>query len=300
MNVCVIDIGSNTVKANVFSISSNGRREALDCKGCKVKLVASIAESDGKRILTDEGKRKLNDALEVLLDFSKSYLCQHVFAFATASLRNVDNASDVLCDVKTSFDLDVEILSGEEEALCSLRGLLSNDLAIGVREGIMVDMGGGSTEVVFFSNGTDPQLVSLPFGCVSLCEGFVKGNVPTDSERSAIEAYVKAELSRCGYAHNRHCPMFLIGGSGRAVCKVVNGSSENNSLRIDGSDFLVVLDKFKEKGYFENADSIIPGRAKTVCPAAIAFRMITEFVSPSSLAVCDSGVREGYLEKILP
>lgn len=300
MNVSVIDIGSNTVKATIFSLLENKKRTVIDYKGYKSKLVACVEEIDGMRVMSSEGISRLNSSLKGLMDFSAMHSCERIYAFATASLRGIENTEEVLSSVKETVGLDIEILTGEEEAMCSLRGLLSDEITLGIKSGVMIDMGGGSTEVVYFSDGNEPLLKSLPFGCVSLYEKFVSGEIPTAEEIKAIEKYVAKELLGCQYAKNTECSMFIIGGSGRAVVKIVNGKKGNMRLKADGSDFTAVLGRFSDKDFLASVEELIPGRSQTVCPAAVAYRTIASFVSPTSIFVSESGVREGYLEKILP
>lgn len=300
MNVCVIDIGSNTIKASIFKIQKNCTNKVLGYKGIKAKLVSFVEEKDGERILSSVGTEILHTSLAELLRFSEEFSCYTIYAFATASLRGICNADSVISQVKDSFGLTIEILSGEEEALCSLRGVLS-DYDIGeVKEGIMVDMGGGSTEVVYFANGIDPIIVSLPFGCLSLYNNFVKGSIPTYAEKKSIETYVAKQLQKCKFAENSHVPMYLVGGSGRAVSKLINGNKGKKTLRADGGDFVKVTEMLSDTEFFKKAEEIIPGRTTTVSPASVAYYAIVKYVKPTKVTVTDSGVREGYLEKILP
>ena len=298
MKICVIDIGSNTVKASVFKLLNNGRRNVEGYKGFKAKLVALIDEKDNGRFLSNEGKDVLYNSFGELIAYSEELNCDRVYAFATASLRNVSNSNEVLEEIERRFGVKVEILSGEEEALCSLRGLLSDECAEGVNEGVMIDMGGGSTEVVYFSNGIEPIIRSLNFGCLSLYKRFVKGEFPTSIERENVEKYVKKELVACDYVKSLDVPVFLIGGSARAVLKLA--SSKGRTLRANGSDFESVLTYFDDKDAADRAENIIPGRVTTVCPAAIAYNTLIKFICAKSVTVSESGVREGYLEKILP
>lgn len=300
VNVCVIDIGSNTVKASIFEIDSDGKKKSVDFCGHKIKLVSMIEEVNGNPVLSDHGIDALCDSVQQLLTFADNNKCSTVHAFATAIMRKVSNAAKITAMLEESFSLSVDVLSGEEEALCSLRGLLSEEGMEGVREGIMVDMGGGSTEIVHFMNGSSPAVISLNFGCVSLQQEFLHGNVPTDEEIALIESYVLNELQKCQYVKSLQIPLYLIGGSARAISKIINGDSGKLSLRHDGSDFTTVLNKFRLKNFLQEAENIIPGRIQTVCPAAIAYRTIARFAEASSITVSESGVREGYLEKILP
>lgn len=299
MKACVIDIGSNTIKATVFKINKNRSKEIAGHLGFKAKIITKIVKDNGKRILCDEGKAILFDCVEKLCAFAEENGCDNVFAFATASLRGVDNAGGIIEEIREKFNIDVEILSGEEEATCSLRGLLSDPEFQEIKEGIMIDMGGGSTEVVMFSNGVAPQIISLPFGCLSLFDSLVNGDVPTKEECLKIEGLVDKNLSSCAFLRNTRLPLYIIGGSGRAILKVARPNSDKNRVLKRG-DFSAVLKASSEEGFVESAERLVPGRSLTICPAAIALRRITDFVGTPSITVCFGGVREGYLEKILP
>lgn len=299
MKACVIDIGSNTIKATVFKVNKNKSKTVAGHLGFKAKIITKITEENGRRVLSDGGKATLFDCVEKLIAFAEESKCEHIFAFATASLRGVCNANEIIDEIGKKFNIDIEILSGEEEAICSLRGLLSDPELQETKEGIMIDMGGGSTEIVMFSNGIEPKIISLPFGCLSLFDTFVSGDVPTKEEGLKIEEFVKHTLSSCTFIYNARLPLYIIGGSGRAILKVARPNNDKNRILKQG-DFATVLRNASRPDFLEKAEKLVPGRSLTLCPAAIALWRITDFIGTSTITVCFGGVREGYLEKILP
>ncbi len=299
MKACVIDIGSNTIKATVFKVSKNRSKEVVGHLGFKAKIITKIVEENGKRLLCNEGKETLFDCVGKLCAFAEENLCDSIYAFATASLRGVDNAKEIIDGARKNFNIDIEILSGEEEAMCSLRGLLSDPELQDAKEGIMIDMGGGSTEAVMFSNGTDPQIISLPFGCLSLFDSLVENDLPTKEERVKIEELVDKSLTSCSFLYNTQLPLYIIGGSGRAILKVARSGNDKNRV-LKREDFATVLQSANDADFLEKAERLVPGRSLTICPAAIALWRITDFIGTPSITVCFGGVREGYLEKILP
>lgn len=299
MKVSVIDIGSNTIKATIFKIQKNCAKSIVDFKAHKAMLISFVFEREGLRYLSDEGEERFYTAFADLIAFSEEQKCEKIFAFATASLRGIANSAMIIANLRERYGVNVEILTGDEEALCSLRGLLSSPDLESTTEGIMIDMGGGSTEVVYFKNGEPPSLVSLSFGCLSLYKDFVKGDLPDNNEEKEIEAFVLRELEKCSFAKKARTALYLIGGSARAVRKLVNAKNRN-ILRVDGSDFDYVRKSMTDRAFYEKAEKIITGRTTTISPACIAYKTIVEYISPSYIAVSDSGVREGYLEKILP
>ncbi len=285
MNVCVIDIGSNTVKASVYKVTKSTNKTELAFKGNKEKLITYI---DSERKMSDEGINKLRNAIKTLLDFSKEYNCERVFAFATASLRNVTNAEEIINIIYSEFEIEIEILSEEEEALCSLKGLLSDPETSGVNNGIMIDMGGGSTEIVLFENGKEPIIKSLKFGCLSLSEN--------------IKETVNSELLKCLFAKDANCPVYLIGGTARVVVKLINliKKQDTKILKSDLSDFDRIIDNIHNEEFIDFVRKVSPQRVTTVFSGALAYREIINFIKPTKIYVSDSGVRDGYLERILP
>ena len=291
MNICIIDIGSNTVKASIYSVIGKTHRREIAYKGNKEKLITYVDEN---KFMSEEGIRRLNSSLEGLLSFSEEHGCQKVFAFATASLRGVQNSEYIVESIFEKYSLHIDILSAEDEALCSLRGLLTDPEASQVKNGIMIDMGGGSTEIVLFENGKMPQINSLNFGCLSLNELSVS--------REELSKIIKKELLKCSYVKNSSCPLFLIGGTARAVLKIINVEKNtlSNNLRTDGIDFSYIADNMHNEKFIDFVKKVVPSRANTVFSGALAYSEIIKFIKPTAVIVSDSGVRDGYLERILP
>ena len=149
MKCSCIDIGSNTVKISVFE--RRGKHwNNIGFLGEQTGLISYVTVVEDKRVLSEEGKTALLDVLGRLVQYSLNMNAEHIFTFATASLRGVSNADEIKKSVYDNFGLTLEILSGDEEAICSLKGLLLDEKCEGIKSGIMIDMGGGSTEIVYF------------------------------------------------------------------------------------------------------------------------------------------------------
>ena len=294
MNVCIIDIGSNTIKASVYKVLGKLRKEEIAYQGSKEKLITYIEEN----VMNDFGISRLCNSVEMLLKFSEEHKCEKTFAFATASLRNVKNAKEITDIVEKRFGLTIDILSEEDEALCSLKGLLGDFSISGVDRGIMIDMGGGSTELVVFENGKPPRISSMGFGCLSL----INSEFGEPYYEDKVRKIVRQELEKCMFAKEIRYPVFLIGGTARAVIKILNALNIQNKtiLRADGKDFEHIIHEYSKEYFQDLLQRAVPSRKTTVLSGAIAYSEIIKFIKPSSILVSDSGVRDGYLEKILP
>lgn len=298
MKCSCLDIGSNTIKVSVFE--KKGKHwTTVAYLGEQTGLIGYMEITEGKRYLSEEGVHALLSALERLIDFSKNNNAEHLFAFATASLRDVENVEDIKTKVERKFGVCIDVLSGEEEALCSLRGLLSDEVCEGIKEGIMIDMGGGSCEVVHFVNGANPTIVSLSFGCLSLTNEYIT-YPPCKDQTEKARGFVRSLLDECSFVRNLNCPVFLIGGTARAVEKLAFNIKSRNKKVLLLSDFENIFTKMcTDENVRNTAKKVIPKRVHTVTAGSSAYFELLKYISPSEIYVSESGVREGYLERIL-
>ena len=151
----IIDIGSNTIRLVLYKIENNQIKSLLNKKS-----PAGLAGYINKdRCLKKSGIRKAVAVLSEFREILDHMTIQEVFPFATASLRNINNAPEVLEAIRENCGFEVRILSGEEEAIFDYYGALQ---AMEIDKGLLTDIGGGSTELVFYQDHTIQRATSLP------------------------------------------------------------------------------------------------------------------------------------------
>ena len=177
----VIDIGSNTIRLVVYRVDSDGITPILNNK-----YTAGLAAYIGKDgALSDEGTDRLVDVMAKFRDATDLLPDCEVFPFATASLRNITNREVVIERVRRETGFDIRVLSGYEEAMLDYHGAVRS---MPGEEGLLVDVGGGSTELVFFKAGRAAAARSVPLGSLSLFNKCVSGIIPTAGELAALKA----------------------------------------------------------------------------------------------------------------
>ncbi|MBS6750847.1 MAG: exopolyphosphatase, partial [Firmicutes bacterium] len=139
---CVIDIGSNTIRLVIYTLENGQLNQALSSKA-----TAGLAGFVEDGAMSEEGIERLlgvlhrfHGVLSLLPD------CQ-VYPFATASLRGLKNTADIVARVERETGFKVDVITGREEAILDYRGAVGR---MQERSGVLVDIGGGSTELVFF------------------------------------------------------------------------------------------------------------------------------------------------------
>ncbi|MFQ8846422.1 MAG: hypothetical protein ACLR84_03135 [Clostridia bacterium] len=159
MTYGVIDVGSNTIRLVIYEVKEN-RIESLFSNKNTAGLIGYV--NDGE--LSRKGIRKACDVLNSLQKVAAHAQVEKLYVFATASLRNIANTKEAVEEIEKETGLDIDVISGHDEAELDFEGAAH---AQKLKDGIMVDIGGGSTEVVAFADGKITDAVSLEFGSLS-------------------------------------------------------------------------------------------------------------------------------------
>ncbi|MGZ6468731.1 MAG: Ppx/GppA phosphatase family protein, partial [Bdellovibrionota bacterium] len=167
----------------------------------------------------------------------KKYPSIDVRAVATSGSRDARNSPAFFAEVKEKFGIPVRVISGEEEALLSFRGALPDDVK-DPHSIAVLDIGGGSTEVVGLKPGSEKELFRYSFdmGCVRLTERYLKNDPPLTSEIQELVKFVKADLAGKQDILDAVKGRILVGVAGTAtyLASASLGLKKFDPERIDG------------------------------------------------------------------
>lgn len=215
--VGVIDVGSNSIKSLVAVRSAEGGLLVVDEHTLETRISAGISKTDPA--LTGNAMSQGAGAISVLAKRVQGYGPEAVVAVATSAVRDARNGKEFLEMVKAQTGLELRILSGEDEARLIGLGVMQDPAVRALGEFYMLDLGGGSLELLEFGEGGKVlQKVSLQLGAVRLTERFVVNkNEPIEGEvLEAVTAHVQTEIERAGFKLRKPVP-FLVGCGGAVV-----------------------------------------------------------------------------------
>ncbi|MBQ9915159.1 MAG: phosphatase, partial [Clostridia bacterium] len=184
MKYAVIDLGTNTIRLCIYQNTGQERKLLLN-----QRVLALLGSKTENGALTDEGVRAAADALTLLKAVAKEHGIENVYVFATAALRNISNTEAVAKILTEETGLTIDILSGEEEAELTFLGATET---CHVEDGLIADIGGGSTELILVKDGKVVRSESFDIGSLT---GFVRfvHNRPAEREHiDALRAYVRS------------------------------------------------------------------------------------------------------------
>lgn len=292
----IIDIGSNTVRMAIYKVE-HGKLEMLMKKKYPVGLAAYIK---GNR-MQQEGIDKTCEVLTEFKVFLETFHITNVAAFTTAALRNVDNSEEAVREIVDRTGIDIQVISGDEEATFDFIGATH---AAQIDEGILIDIGGASTEIVVYKDGKMLQMASLPIGSLAMHTKFVEGLLPGKAEEEEIRRAVLLSLQESGLSAD-DCGNCIcgIGGTFKGAAKL---NSELFKLPADHKE--ISVEKIEEMIRYFECDSnlvstdlldvlikVVPDRIKTILPGLIIADTLASYFGSKIIIYSDSGVREGYL-----
>ncbi len=288
----VMDFGSNTVTLAVYRMGYHDFRLIL-----KQKAALGILRYIKDGILSEDGTRLAIETLAELRHAAEQ-LTSQVFCFATASLRGVSNAQDVIIQIKRKSGVDVEMLTGDQEAYYDYLGLMH--FLPSIRNAVALDIGGGSMEIIHIRSGRLHQCISLPTGSLKLSIEYSKGKFPTEQECVQIEAGVNTLLSQVNWLPNvKSDTIYTIGGTARAVSKlhkaIFSYSMDSKGYSYSVSDLSPLLLYLENENHYQRMEQIIPDRMQTIVPGMIALQAVARRAGAKTAVVSKYGVREGYL-----
>ena len=294
----VIDIGSNSIRLSLYKLMENKINLIFNKK--EMAGLASYITRD--HVMSEAGIAK---AVEVLRDFKvllENIDLKEVFVFATAPLRNITNSAEAAGRISQGSGFSVQVLTGSEEAVFDYFGAVQS---VDMQDGLLVDIGGGSTELVFFHSKEVVATRSLPIGSLNTYTRFVNEIIPTAAELRRIEKATTTELKTIQLPDHpidttRICG---VGGTARAsykLCREIFGHGTRDGV-FDCIQLKAIL-SLLETDQRETVSRIlktVPERIHTIAPGMAILRTIAARYNSTSVTVSSKGVREGYLYYIL-
>jgi len=288
----VIDIGSNTIRLTVYQV----REDEIDPIFHEKTTAGLVGYLDEEGFLSQAGIQRASTALNRFRQMLEHLNISNISVFATAALRNIGNTRQAVSSIEQATGFQVQVLSGEQEALLDYVGathFMPNP------SGLLVDIGGGSTELVRFTEGQVECAASMPIGSLNLYNKYVSHLLPGKEEREQISRRVKKELDKLQLPKWKCDTLCGVGGTVRAVRKLINGQNRlpQDQRAISMRTVCGLLNEFQD----ERKQTLLPilkaapDRIHTLVPGMIVLCEIAGRFGCETVIVSDYGVREGYL-----
>ncbi len=294
----IIDLGSNSARLVIVNLFEDGYFMVMDELKESVRLGQDM-EKDGflkparvaETIKTLKMFKKLCDASGVT----------RIIAVATAAVRRAKNQRSFLDEIQASCGIKIRVLTAEEEAVLVYRGVINT---MDVPKGIILEIGGGSTKIVYYNRRNMLNYVTLPFGAVTLTGMFADESLRPEEQAKKIEEFFTEQLSKVEWLKevDEDVQMIGVGGSFRNLFKITKmvrkyplDTVHNYNMLVEDFtpiyDMIKVLDLDKKK----KIKGLSAERAD-ILPAALAvIKSFTDYFNIDNFTLSGAGLREGIM-----
>jgi exopolyphosphatase/guanosine-5'-triphosphate,3'-diphosphate pyrophosphatase len=298
MHLAAIDIGTNSLHMILVRVAADGAFEVIGREKDMVRLGAGGLE--GRPL----GEGTMTAALQTLTRFKRladSRQVDDIVAVATSAVREAPNGGDFLAMVAEQTGIQARVITGVEEATLIHRAAV-HGIDVGTGAAVVVDIGGGSTEITLGTGAAVQQAKSFRLGVIRLGERFVKSDPLTGGDERRMVRHIRHEigdyargLARAGYSR-------VIATSGTALALgslalQVPGDVTIHHRRVGAK---AIRNIRKQVASLALADRLkLPGldarRADLIVPGAVLLDTILSQLDADEVTLCELSLREGVI-----
>jgi exopolyphosphatase / guanosine-5'-triphosphate,3'-diphosphate pyrophosphatase len=298
VKLAALDVGTNTVLLLVAETGPDGRVQPLADLARITRLGRGV---DQTRRLDPDSAAATHDTVVEFIGKARSLGAERILTAATSALRDAGDGGTFIARVKAGTGVDLDVISGDTEAcLCHLA--VSRGLKIDPESKLLiVDIGGGSTELICAERGRKLETASLEIGSVRLTERIIHHDPPTLREATDLRLAIDRELHALAW---NFAPDVMVGiaGTVTTVCAVALGLDTYDPALIHGhplsrAEVAAVLEQVGSVALAERKKipGIVEGRADVIfAGTALLERIMVQF-GAESLMASDQGVRWGLI-----
>ncbi len=246
---------------------------------------------------------RIAETIKTLKMFKK--LCdasnvERIIAVGTAAVRRAKNQNSFLDEIRVSCNITIRVLSEEEEALLVYRGVINS---MDIPKGLILEIGGGSTKVIYYNRRNVLGYANLPFGAVTLTDLFASDPTPEEAAKH-VEEFFTEQLKTLPWLKevDPEAQMIGVGGSFRNLFKINKlirkyplDTAHNYKLATEDFvsiyDTLKVLDVDKRK----KIKGLSPNRADIMPAASAIIKAFVDYMNIQTFTIGGCGLREGLM-----
>ncbi len=287
MKLAAIDIGSNAARLLISEVTKQPKKAPVFNKINLVRVPLRLGFDVFETGEISKPKVKmLMQTLKAYQHLLEAYQIKHVYACATSAMRDAKNSKDIIRKVKLETGIEIKVISGQEEASFIFENHVAENLDSD-HSYLYIDVGGGSTELTFFANGTLVSKESFNIGTIRLLKNQIKEKAWDD-----MKEYVKKNIKSA-------LPSIAI-GSGGNITKILSMSrlKEGKPLGLD-----LLKDYYKELSSVSLEDrmnlfGLKEDRADVIVPALLIYIQVMKWANIDAIYVPKIGLVDGLMHHL--
>jgi exopolyphosphatase/guanosine-5'-triphosphate,3'-diphosphate pyrophosphatase len=300
MRLGVLDVGSNTIHLQVVDTHPGARPNPTFNHKVELRLTEYLTEENN---ISAEGIAELRLAIKNAIAHSKSVKTEELLPFATSALREASNGAEIIAAINKDFEIDLQVLSGEEEARLTF---LAARRWFGWSSGrlLVIDIGGGSLEIASGVDEAPEVAVTLPLGASRLTKSHLQGDPFTAKSVRSLRDYIETQLESVLPTLVRHEDSdraIATSKTLRTLARLCGDWYGGNGKNITIDAIRKISTRLAEMDSEERTK--LPGvsanRARQIVAGAFVTESVMRNLDLDNLEICPWALREGIVLKYL-
>jgi len=300
MRLGVLDVGSNTVHLQVVDTYPGARPNPTFNHKEELRLTEYLTPENK---ISDEGIVALRTAISQAVAQSKTVQTEELLPFATSALRDAANGDEIIAAINKDFEIDLQVLTGEEEAKLTF---LAARRWFGWSSGrlLVIDIGGGSLEIASGVDESPEVAVSLPLGAARLTKNYLSGDPYSVKSIRSLRDHIENQLESILPAlvhHEVSDRAIATSKTLRTIARLCGDWYEGNGKIITIDAIRKMSARLSEMDLDERTK--LPGVSANRAHQIVAGAFVTESVMRNldldKLEICPWALREGVILKFM-
>ncbi len=298
MRTASIDIGTNSVLMLIADVT-DGDIKVIRQYYDIARLGEGLSESG---IINENAILRLSDILEFYYNECRQYKTEKIIAVGTSALRDAANNAEVIERIFNKTKIKINVISGLQEAKLSFSGAINSP-----EKSVLIDIGGGSTEIITGKGQEIDYSISLDMGAVRFTENYFSNQPPTllEIQKAGDRIIDILENSVDTHKLKNVSAFYGVAGTATTIAATILNTTDDNIKAYD--NFIINYDDLKSvflKYISSTSDEIIskykvhPKRADLISMGSLILICIFEYLKIEKLIVNSRGLRFGILKNI--
>ncbi len=304
--LAAIDIGTNSIHMVVVKIDPQ-----LKAFSIVTALKDTVRLGDRDLVtgnLTPEAIKRAMASLQRCKDLAASFNVTEIVAVATSATREAANGKEFIHQIESEIGIRVDLISGQEEARRIYLGVLSG-IDFNFHSHVIIDIGGGSTELILADSHESRFLSSTKVGAVRLTREFITSDPITEKDLVYLKAFIhgalEPEVDRLKSHLSSNEPLILVGTSGtiETLAEIIAIEKEGcapkslNGYQISLKDLKDLVKRLTSMSYEErfNLPGMSDKRAEIIVAGGLILQEAMIMLNLSYITVCERALREGII-----
>jgi exopolyphosphatase/guanosine-5'-triphosphate,3'-diphosphate pyrophosphatase len=299
--LAVLDIGTNSIHMVLAEVQPDYTYKVLDRFKDMTRLGDGVFTS---RRLSDQAMTRGLEVIKHLVMLARNKGYERIAAVATSAVREARNGGEFLKQVTEQTGLTVRVITGTEEARLIFLGV-RNSISLPEQPTLVVDIGGGSVELILGNRQQIFHAKSLKLGAIRLKDEFLTRTPPSRGMLKRLETAIAAQLKATLAAFRIASLQQVVATSGMAanLAEIIHLKRTGRplpqlNLATISLKELIHMEQLLARSNLKTRLAIAgldPKRVDTLLPATVVLRLLLKFTGKTHLILCDKAIREGVI-----